>query len=61
MTTAQSEWHCEKKGSEACIVHVGEFAVGDTFNFGVKCVRDCTYDLKVWLAPEIDLTESSRT
>ena len=59
--SANSEWHCEKEGTDTCVVHKGEFNQGETFYFGVKCLRDCKYDLRVWLTNVTDLSESSRT
>lgn len=55
-----ASWYCVKKGSETCIVADGDFAVSDTLYFGVFCLRDCSYKLKIWYAEVADLLESER-
>ena len=61
MGSSSAEWHCEREGSETCVVHNGEFSLGDTFYFGVKCIRECDYRLRLWLTNVQDLSESERT
>lgn len=34
-----AKWYCEREGSETCVIHNGEFAVGDILYIGVKCVQ----------------------
>ena len=60
-SSTNSEWYCEREGSETCIIHNGEFGIGDTLYIGVSCIKDCDYSLRAWFTSEIDLTESSRT
>ena len=60
-SSLNSEWYCEREGSETCILHNGEFKIGDTLYIGVGCVSACDYKLRAWFTPEIDLSESSRT
>jgi hypothetical protein len=43
--SSSSEWSCERKGSETCILHNGEFQTGDTIFLGIKCQKACTYKL----------------
>jgi hypothetical protein len=59
-SSLDSEWYCEREGSETCIIHNGEFEVGDTLYIGVKCDRECQYKLRVWFTAEEDLVETSR-
>jgi hypothetical protein len=58
--STDSEWFCEREGSETCIIRNGEFEIGDTFYIGVKCERECQYDLRVWFTKEFDLIETNR-
>ena len=60
-SSADADWYCETEGSETCILHNGEFAVGDTLYIGVKCVQECSYKLRAWYIEVRDLSESSRT
>jgi hypothetical protein len=60
-SSLDSEWYCERDGSETCIIHNGEFEIGDTLFIGVKCDRACKYKLRAWFTSEIDLRESSRS
>jgi len=36
--SSDSNWTCERDGGDTCIIHNGEYAVGDTLYFGVKCM-----------------------
>ena len=45
--STNSQWHCEREGSETCVLHTGEFNVGDTLFLGIKCVKECSYKLKL--------------
>jgi hypothetical protein len=56
-----SDWYCERDGSETCVIQNGSYKVGDILFIGVSCVRACDYKLRAWFTDEIDLTESSRT
>jgi hypothetical protein len=60
-SSLDSDWYCERDGSETCIIHNGEFEIGQTLYIGVKCDRECKYMLRAWFTTEIDLRESSRT
>jgi hypothetical protein len=60
-SSINSEWYCEREGSETCIINNGGFKIGETLFIGVKCIRACDYTLRVWFTEEIDLTDSSRT
>lgn len=55
-----AEWHCQTSGSETCLVHHGEWTVGDTFYFGVRCEQTCKYKLKIELRQVFDLPNSDR-
>jgi hypothetical protein len=57
-SSLDSDFYCEREGSETCIIHNGEFEVGDTLNIGVKCDRECHYKLRVWFTAEEDLVET---
>jgi hypothetical protein len=57
---ATSDWYCAKKGSETCIVEDGDFAVSDTLYFGITCLDECKYKLKIWYAEVLDLSQSER-
>ena len=37
-SSTNSEWYCEREGSETCIIHNGEFGIGDTLYIGVSCI-----------------------
>lgn len=56
-----AEWFCEKDGSETCVLHNGDFTMGETLYFGILCQRECSYKLRVWYNDVIDISESSRT
>ena len=45
--STNSNWHCEREGSETCVLHNGQYAVGDTLYLGIKCVKECQYKLKL--------------
>lgn len=45
--SSNSQWHCEREGSETCVLHTGEFKVGETLFLGIKCVKECSYKLKL--------------
>ena len=60
-SSLDSQWYCEREGSETCILHNGEFEVGDTLYIGVRCEEACKYKLRAWFVEVSDLSESSRT
>lgn len=55
-----SDWYCERKGSETCIIQKGDFAIGETLYVGITCNRECSYKLRIWFTPTVDLTTSNR-
>ena len=57
-SSKDAEWYCVREGSETCVLHRGEFTAGETFYFGVHCVHECEYTLRVWLGNIIDLAET---
>lgn len=60
-SSKNAEWFCVRDGSETCVIHNGQFAVGDTLYIGVKCVEECSYKLRPWFTNLMDLAESERT
>jgi len=60
-SSQNAQWYCEREGSETCVIHNGEFNVGDTLYIGVKCVKECSYKLRPWYAAVTNLAESDRT
>ena len=52
-----AEWYCEREGSETCVLHNGEFSLGDWIYIGVKCTTHCDYSLKAWYSQIIDLAD----
>jgi len=46
--TSNSEWSCEREGSETCILRKEDNIVGDTLFIGVKCLKKCSYKLKIF-------------
>jgi len=56
-----SEWNCEREGSETCIIRKEDNIVGDTLFIGVKCLKECSYSLKIQNTREVLLQESTRT
>jgi hypothetical protein len=59
--STNSNWHCEREGSETCVIHNGEFNVGETLYLGIKCVKECQYKLKLQYANVITLEDEDRT
>ena len=55
-----AQWYCEKEGSETCVLHSGEFAVGDSLKIEVRCVQECTYKLRTWYSNVINLADSTQ-
>jgi hypothetical protein len=59
-SSSNSDWYCERKGSETCIIQKGDFAIGETLYFGISCTRECGYKLRVWFTPTVDLSTTNR-
>jgi hypothetical protein len=59
--SSTAEWYCQKEGSETCIINKNNIEVGDTLYIGVKCLKHCSYKLKVYNIKETLLEESKRT
>lgn len=59
-SASNSDWYCERKGSETCVIQKGDFAIGETLYIGVTCARACSYKLRIWFTPTVDLTTSNR-
>ena len=59
-SSSNSEWYCQREGSETCMIHNGEYEAGDTLYIGVGCTRECSYTLRAWYLAEKDLTEATR-
>lgn len=59
-SSENSDWYCERKGSETCIIQKGDFAIGETLYFGISCTRACGYKLRVWFTPTVDLSTTNR-
>ena len=51
---------CTRDGSDTCIIQRGDFNVGSIFVISVFCMEECTFDLKAYYAPEIELQERKR-
>jgi hypothetical protein len=60
-SSTNSDWYCEKEGSETCIIQNGQYKVGDVLFIGISCVRECDYKLRAWFTSTVDLTESTRS
>jgi len=60
-SSSNSQWYCERDGSETCVMNTVDFKVGDTLNIGIKCVVACSYKLKAQYVRVIDLADSERT
>jgi len=45
--SSDSDWYCEREGSETCVIHSKNVELGNTFYVGVRCQRECKYKLKV--------------
>ena len=54
-------WHSTREGSDTCIIHSDDFAIGDTLFVTIHCMNECTYDLRPYYAKEFNLTDSERT
>ena len=59
--TSTSEWSCEQKGSETCVIHNGEYAVGDTLYLGVRCMKSCSYKLRTYFTSVQNVLNEYRT
>ena len=59
-SSSNSDWYCERKGSETCIIQKGDFAIGETLYIGISCTRKCSYKFRIWFTPTVDLTTSNR-
>ena len=59
-SSSNADWYCERRGSETCIIQKGDFAIGETLYIGIACTRACSYKLRIWFTPTVDLTTSNR-
>lgn len=59
-SSSNADWYCERRGSETCIIQKGDFAIGETLYIGITCTRACSYKLRIWFTPTVDLTTSNR-
>ena len=53
-------WHSAREGSDHCIIHANDYEIGDTLFITIRCMNECTYDLKQFYAQEFNLTDSER-
>jgi hypothetical protein len=55
----QSDYYCEKAGSDTCIVPPSNINFYDVFYIGVRCTAPCTYDLRVMYVSMTVLAENT--
>lgn len=57
---SNSDWYCNKKGSELCIIPYGDFEIGETFYFGISCLIECSYQIHISYAETIEPVKDER-
>ena len=55
-----ADYSCERDGSDTCIIHKGDFEIGDIVYITVFCMQECTFELRAYYAPELELKERER-
>jgi len=57
----EAQWHSTREGSETCIIHKDDYVMGDIFFITIHCMNECTFDLKMSYASDLELEDSERT
>jgi len=61
LNSKESDWYCEREGSDTCILHSDEFEKDDHLYITIACIDDCTYSLRSYYVDEYELDNNSRT
>lgn len=54
---SESDWHCDRAGSDTCIIPHDELIEGDIIYTVIMCHEACTFDLRSYYVTEYSLDD----
>ena len=57
----EADWQSAREGSDTLIIPASQLAEGDTLYITVRCINECTYDLRSYSAREYEVVDGERT
>lgn len=60
MSAVDATWYGEREGTDTVIVPKNEFSVGSVFLITVRCLNECSYDLRSFWSVEQDISNTKR-
>ena len=55
MNAATSDWYSEREGTDTVLISRDNVALGDVYQVSVFCMNACQYDLRTYMAEEIEI------
>ena len=55
VNAATSDWYSEREGTDTVLISRDNVALGDVYQVSVFCMNACQYDLRTYMAEEIEI------